>query len=115
MVFNVMARNCDDHTKNFAFIMDKSGKWKLSPAYDVCHAYRPGSDWVSQHCLSVNGKRKNISREDLLKVAKRMNIKKPEAIIKQIATTVGNWEKYANAVEVNSKLKLAIKKTLHIL
>ncbi len=115
MVFNVIARNCDDHTKNFAFVMDKSGEWKLSPAYDVCHAYRPGSDWVSQHCLSINGKRKNISREDLLKVAKQMNIKKAEAIINQIATTVGNWEKYANAAEVNSKLKLAIKKTLLIL
>ncbi|CAN5366592.1 type II toxin-antitoxin system HipA family toxin [soil metagenome] len=115
MVFNVMSRNCDDHTKNFAFVMNKSGKWSLSPAYDVCHAYRPGSDWVSQHCLSVNGKRKNISAEDLLKVANQMNIKKANVIIKQIATTVGNWGKYADAAGVNSKLKLAIKKTLHIL
>ena len=74
MVFNVMARNCDDHTKNFAFTMDQSGEWSLSPAFDVCHAYRPSSTWVSQHCLSVNGKRKHIEREDLLEVAK-MNIK----------------------------------------
>ena len=62
MVFNVMSRNCDDHTKNFAFVMDKQGKWKLSPAFDICHAYRPGSDWVSQHALSINGKRKYITK-----------------------------------------------------
>ena len=50
MVFNVIARNCDDHTKNFSFILKQGGKWELSPAYDLCHAYRPGSEWVS-HCL----------------------------------------------------------------
>jgi serine/threonine-protein kinase HipA len=55
MVFNVLARNCDDHTKNFAFLMDQSGKWTLSPAYDVCHAFRPGSLWVSSQSLTVNG------------------------------------------------------------
>ena len=76
MVFNVMAKNCDDHTKNFSFIMDKAGKWRLAPAFDICHAFRPGSTWVSQHSLSINGKRQNITRDDLLQVAKRMNIKK---------------------------------------
>jgi len=63
MVFNVMSRNCDDHTKNFAFMMNKSGDWSMSPAYDICHAYRPGSDWVSQHALSLNGKRKGLKQE----------------------------------------------------
>jgi len=62
MVFNVMARNCDDHTKNFSFSMDKTGKWKLAPAFDVCHSYRPGSTWVSQHSLSINGKRHDITQ-----------------------------------------------------
>lgn len=81
MVFNVIARNCDDHTKNFAFMMDKSGIWKLSPAFDVCHAYRPHSEWVSQHALSINGKRDNITRDDLLEVSGQMNIKKADKII----------------------------------
>jgi serine/threonine-protein kinase HipA len=78
MVFNVLARNCDDHTKNFAFMMDKNGQWALAPAYDICHAYRPDSPWVSQQSLSVNGKRRNIDRKDLLEVAKQMTIKKPD-------------------------------------
>ena len=115
MVFNVMARNCDDHTKNFMFIMDKTGTWKLSPAYDVCHAYRPGSEWVNQHALSINGKRNTITKVDLLQVAKQMNIKKAEAIIKQIADVVSNWSYYADEVKVEKKLKQAIQKTLIIL
>lgn len=112
MVFNVMSRNCDDHTKNFSFIMDEKGKWRLSPAYDMCHAYRPGSDWVSQHGLSVNGKRKNITKEDLLSVAKQMNIKKAEAIISKISSVVKEWSTYAEEVKVDSSLRDAIQKTL---
>lgn len=115
MVFNVMARNCDDHTKNFAFVMDKSGKWSLSPAFDVCHAYRPGSDWVSQHNLSVNGKRKDITIEDLMNVARQMNVKKAKAIIQQVADVVNNWNAYADKVNVDTALKQAIEKTLLVL
>jgi len=81
MVFNVIAKNCDDHTKNFAFIMNQLGEWKLSPAYDMCHAYRPGSTWVSQHSLTINGKRDKISREDLLEVASNMNVKKQNILL----------------------------------
>ncbi|MES2589371.1 MAG: type II toxin-antitoxin system HipA family toxin [Bacteroidota bacterium] len=115
MVFNVMSRNCDDHTKNFAFMMNKQGQWCLSPAYDICHAYRPGSEWVSQHALSVNGKRKNITREDLLQVGKMMNIKNTTEIIDKVASTVSDWEKYANETHVSIDLKRAIQNTLQIL
>lgn len=115
MVFNVMSRNCDDHTKNFAFIMDKNGEWRLSPAFDICHAYRPASEWVSQHALSVNGKRKNITREDLISVAKQMNVKRPERMINEVAAAVKNWTDYADQVNVETKLKNAIAKTLLIL
>lgn len=114
MVFNVMSRNCDDHTKNFAFIMNKSGEWKLSPAYDICHAYRPDSGWVSQHALSVNGKRKNIERKDLLRVGKSMNIKNAEEMIDKISSVVSNWSTYAKAVDVDADLMNAIGRT-HIL
>jgi serine/threonine-protein kinase HipA len=100
MVFNVVARNCDDHTKNFAFRLKKQGEWELAPAYDICFAYRPDSDWVSQHNLSINGKRKDITKEDLLSLAKSMNIKKANAIIKEISATVGNWYEYAEKAEV---------------
>lgn len=111
MVFNVIARNCDDHTKNFAFLMDKSGAWNLSPAFDVCHAYRPDSIWVSRQSLSVNGKRENIDRNDLLAVAKNMGIKKAKAIIDQLRETAGNWKSYAGKTAVDTALMNAIEKT----
>ena len=108
MVFNVMARNCDDHTKNFAFRLKKEGDWELSPAYDICFAYRPDSDWVSQHNLSINGKRTDITREDLLTVAKSMNIKKANTIIQQIDQAVKRWYEFAEAVNVENKMKESI-------
>jgi serine/threonine-protein kinase HipA len=112
MTFNVIARNCDDHTKNFAFTMDKSGEWSLSPAFDVCHAYRPSSTWVSQHCLSVNGKRNNIERNDLLEVAKRMNIKGAGDVIDQVDQVISNWKDYADQQGVSPELRDAISNTL---
>jgi serine/threonine-protein kinase HipA len=112
MAFNVIARNCDDHTKNFAFTMDKTGEWKLSPAYDVCHAYRPGSIWVSQQSLSVNGKRDGITRADLLNVAKQMNIKKADSIITEVQNVIDDWLKYAMQAGVEDQLRQAIKDTL---
>jgi len=115
MVFNVMAQNCDDHTKNFAFTMNQSGEWKLAPAYDVCHAYHPGSVWVSQHALSVNGKRQGITRDDLLEVGRRMNVKKAPAIINQVSGTVARWNEFAEQVNVEALLRNAIGETLVIL
>ncbi len=112
MVFNVMGRNCDDHTKNFAFVMDKTSTWKLSPAFDICHAYRPGSEWVNQHALSINGKRKNITKNDCLQVAKQISLKKAETIIKEIADVISHWDKYATKVNIEKKLQQAIKQTL---
>lgn len=112
MVFNVLARNCDDHTKNFAFLMDKTGKWKLSPAFDVCHAYRPDSPWVSSQSLTINGKRDNINTDDLLSVGKQMNIKKAKQIIARVTESVKNWNNYADEVKVDTKLRDAINKTL---
>ena len=115
MVFNVMARNCDDHTKNFSFSMNKTGKWKLAPAFDLCHAYRPGSLWVSRHALSINGKRENITRHDLLEVAKNMNIKKADTIINQVKAVTGRWNEFAAQTNVKADLRDAISKTLLLL
>lgn len=108
MVFNVIARNCDDHTKNFAFRLKKEGDWELAPAYDLCFAYRPESEWVSQHNLSINGKRKNTNKDDLLAVAKSMNIKKAAAIIESINEVVSNWSNYAEIAKVTPDLSLKI-------
>lgn len=112
MVFNVLARNCDDHTKNFSFRLKETGVWELSPAYDICHAYQPNHQWVSQHALSVNGKRTNITTDDFLAVAKSMNIKKAPAIIQEIKSVVSNWKRYANQVGVRHALRDKIGETL---
>lgn len=112
MVFNVLAKNCDDHTKNFSFIFKKDQKWMLAPAYDLCYAYRPDSVWVSQHALSINGKRKNISKHDLLTLAKSMNIKKAEKTITEVNEKVTLWNNYAEEVKVNSALRDSINETL---
>lgn len=112
MVFNVIARNCDDHTKNFAFRLKEGGDWELAPAYDICHAYRPDSIWVSQHALSVNGKRIGIERNDLISFAKEMNIKRSEHIVSEINTKIQYWNIYADKVNVNPELRDSIKDTL---
>lgn len=105
MVFNVIARNCDDHTKNFSFLLKQGGRWKLAPAYDLCHAYRPGSKWVSQHALSVNGKRKEITKSDLLKIGESIRCKKASEIIDEINDTVNQWEKFADDANVKKNLR----------
>ena len=112
MVFNVLAKNCDDHTKNTAFRLKYDGIWELAPAYDICYSYKLSSKWVSQHVLSINGKRENISKNDLLAVAKSMNIKKAEQIIKQISEVVQKWPQYAEQTKVESKKTDAINSTL---
>ena len=112
MVFNVTARNCDDHTKNFTFILKQGGRWELAPAYDVCHAYRPESEWVSRHALSINGKRDQILREDLTAIGKSIRCKKTEDIIDEISDKVHNWSHYANEAGVDKEKKESIGKTL---
>ena len=112
MVFNVLARNCDDHTKNFAFLMDRNGRWTLSPAYDICHAYRPGSLWVSAQSLMVNGKRDGIGDDDFLEIARKMNIKNPSDKLTQVKASVKRWREFAEEVNVDAPLRDSIQQTL---
>jgi len=112
MVFNILANNCDDHTKNFAFRLKEDGIWELAPAYDVSYSYDPNSEWVSQHVLSVNGKRKNISKDDLLNIAKSMNIKKARQIISQVSEVVQKWPDFADITKVAAIKRDAIHSTL---
>ncbi len=112
MVFNVMATNYDDHTKNFSFMLKQNGKWQLTPAYDVCYSYDPTNVWVNQHTLSINGKHKNLTNADLMTIAKANSIKKGEKIIEEIKTVVTNWMDYANRVNVSERLKNRINDNL---
>ena len=104
MVFNVLATNYDDHTKNFSFRLKQGKSWELSPAYDVCYSYDPTNIWVSQHTLSINGKHKQITQGDLMTIAKANNIKKGAAIIKTISKVVANWNSYAKKAKVKNQL-----------
>jgi serine/threonine-protein kinase HipA len=115
MVFNVIARNCDDHTKNFAFMLIQSGKWQLAPAYDICHAYRPDSTWVSKHALSINGKREDITREDLLVIGRSIRCKNAADILEQTNEVVNRWRDYASRYDVRKDLRERIGDTHRIL
>ena len=112
MVLNVIARNCDDHTKNFSFRLKKGARWELAPAYDVCHAYKPDLRWVSQHALSINGKRTAITKEDLLIIGKSIKNKKAASIIGEINDTVSHWKKFADEVNVLPEIRDEIASTL---
>ena len=108
MVFNVLATNYDDHTKNFSFILKKDEQWRLAPAYDLCFSFDPDNHWVNKQTLSVNGKRLHITKEDLMTIAKNNNIKKGEKIINDINSIVKSWYQYAEQAQVRSDLKKRI-------
>jgi serine/threonine-protein kinase HipA len=113
MVFNVLCFNCDDHTKNISFLMDKQGEWRLSPAYDVTYAYHPENRWLKQHQMAVNGKRENIYRADMLKVASEMNIKKPLEIISSVQNAAGKWREFAERASIPEIQAAAIDKLIN--
>jgi len=114
MVFNVLATNYDDHTKNFSFMLRQGGQWELAPAYDLCYSYDPTNHWVSQQTLSIRGKRLHITTADLLHIAKENNIKKGKHIIAQITTTVQKWKHYAQQAEVRADLTVMIEGNLNV-
>lgn len=112
MVFNVVARNQDDHTKNISFLMDKTGKWRLSPAYDVSWSYNPEGKWTSQHQMSINNKWSNFTMDDLLTVASSMNIKSPREIIEKTIDVVAHWPVYAASLGIPKDTIEVINSTL---
>lgn len=100
VVFNVVVRNQDDHTKNISFLMDKQGKWRLSPAYDMGYAYNPNGAWTSAHQMSINGKFDNITRADLLELATRNNIRNASQIIDEVCSSCADWHNIAKECDV---------------
>ena len=95
MAFNVAAANHDDHTKNFAFLLPRHGRWSLSPAFDVTFAYSETGQWTNQHQMSVNGKFRDIGAKDLMAVADQYSIPGAKAALESVNESVGAWSRYA--------------------
>jgi len=104
MAFNVMARNWDDHTKNFGFLLKEGESWGLAPAYDVTHAYDPKGEWTYQHLMSVNGKFKDITRDDLIDLADRFGVRKPTEALTDIVAAINAWSDFAQKAGLSTKL-----------
>lgn len=118
MVFNVVARNHDDHTKNVGFLLDgPDARWRLAPAFDVAYSYKPGSPWVNSHQMSLNGKRDQFSRDDLLSVASQVGDFQSEAkrVIEQVCDIVAQWPQYAEQAGVPASLKAEVWDNVRLL
>jgi serine/threonine-protein kinase HipA len=115
MVFNIVARNQDDHVKNIAFLMDRSGNWSLSPAFDMTYSYQPGGKWTSSHQMTMNGKRSGFDLDDFKACAKSASMKRgrAETIIDEVRDVVAQWRDYAEESLVNpeqrDKIEAALK------
>ncbi|MBS9767209.1 MAG: type II toxin-antitoxin system HipA family toxin [Flavobacteriaceae bacterium] len=114
MLFNVVARNHDDHVKNFSFLMDKDGKWSISPAYDLTYQYKEGGTWTNVHQSSINGKFDNFTKEDLLSFAKTFGVKKAKNILEEVITTVNQWAKIANELDIPKNEIDSINRNLRV-
>jgi serine/threonine-protein kinase HipA len=108
MVFNVVVRNQDDHTKNVSFLMEEDGKWRLSPAYDMGYAYNPEGGWTATHQMSINGKFDDINRNDMLTFATQNNIKDAASIIDEVCEAASHWTEISKECGVPSVMTDAI-------
>lgn len=115
MVFNVLVRNQDDHTKNISFLMDRDGKWRLSPAYDMGYAYNPEGSWTSQHQMSIGGKFDGICRNDLVECGKANGIKDPQIIIDKLLDAVSLWPRIAKECEVPDSVADSVFRNFQLL
>ncbi len=115
MVFNIMARNQDDHTKNISFLMNPEGKWSLSPAYDITFAYNPSNFWLKSHQMTINGKKDNLNLTDVLTVAKNVHLKKPTQLIQECREAIVRWGEFADAAFINSEQQAEIKGFFNLL
>lgn len=116
MVFNVVARNQDDHVKNIAFLMNKQGRWKLSPAYDITYNYNPTGRWTSSHQMSINGKQDHFTLTDFEQCAKSALMKRGRAkiILSEVSQTVSQWSHFAKESGLNTHKTHQIQQTHRI-
>jgi serine/threonine-protein kinase HipA len=115
MCFNIMVRNCDDHTKNFAFLLKQGGTWELSPAYDITHAHNPKGEWTYQHLMSVNGKFNDITRDDLLEEGDRFMVRKPKALVSDVRDAIENWQAHAEQAGLRDATRDRVAADFHLL
>lgn len=116
MTFNVMGRNCDDHTKNFSFrLREAKASWELAPAYDVTFAHNPQGEWTNQHLMSVNGKFKDIDITDLMAEARRFGIGTAGRVIDEVRTAIRNWPHFAELAGIAEAQQADIQKQHHLL
>ena len=113
MVFNIVARNHDDHVKNIAFLMNKAGEWSLAPAFDVTYSYNPSGDWTATHQMTMNGKRDGFAREDFDACAKAAMMKRGRAgaILHEVCAAVRRWPEFASAARVGESVSRRIQTT----
>lgn len=100
MVFNIITRNQDDHTKNHAFMMDGTGKWSITPAYDICFAYKKNSRWIDQHQMRCNGKRDGFTLGDIEAAAKAADVRNYKKVLREVQEAVALWPEIANDVSL---------------
>lgn len=113
-LFNVIARNHDDHVKNFSFLMDEKGEWSISPAYDITFQYKPGGTWTDVHQSSINGKFDHFTRDDLLGLGQTFGIKRAAHILEEVIAAVNQWSKIAAETEVPKKVIAYINSHLRV-
>lgn len=113
--FNVASRNCDDHVKNIAFLMNRRGAWSLAPAFDVSYAWNPAGEWTSRHQMRIHGKRDGFERADLLALAAAAGIKRApaERMMERVLDAVRRWPEFAGAAEVPERRMRAIRSNHH--
>ncbi len=113
VVFNVVAANCDDHTKNASFLLREGGAWELAPAYDLTHAHNPAGEWTHQHLMSVNGKFAAISRDDLMILADRFGIGTAPQVLREVADAVSSWPDMARQAGVSAREAGRVGQSMH--
>jgi serine/threonine-protein kinase HipA len=111
VVFNIVARDLDDHTKNISFLMAADGKWRLSPAYDVIYAHNPAGKWTNQHQMTLNGKRDHFTRGDLITVSDSIRLSNVEGVIDEVINAVEGWPEFAKTAGINDKTMKDISKS----
>lgn len=116
MVFNIVARNQDDHVKNIAFLMDKAGKWSLAPAFDVTYSFNPSGAWTASHQMTLNGKRDDFTLEDFKACAKAASMKRgrAETIFNEVKATVARWKRYADDAGLAAPVRDGIQRTFRL-
>jgi serine/threonine-protein kinase HipA len=116
MVFNIVARNQDDHVKNIAFLMNKSGEWSLSPAFDMTYSFNPSGAWTASHQMTMNGKRDNFTLEDFNACAKTASMKRGRAakIVAEVQAAVAQWPSFAEMAGVPDVVSEKIQRTLNL-